>query len=1140
MASNIEALGKRLSLGAVAVVGAGLSLAQRYPDTAGLNALMWDAIDADRKARAHLAADLGLEDTPAKALVGDDEARWALGWQTIAGSGVAQARFQAEFTALDAQRSGQRSQAHEGLARLIHAGVVECVVSFNWDSALEAAYLRLYGTRIPDDVLYKPHGDVANPDADWVLPHEDGVVPASVLNRVQQLVQEHPRTLLVIGYSESDEVVVEQLIAPLDDQWRVSRVGPRVSGVDDVMGDSATVLGRLAEPYANAEDEAAWRVVTFDANRGLEHALSGGRLAAADVAVCPPLQEVQHVQDALAQSHAVVLNGESGSGKSITAYQVAQRLAADGVEILQLRDRARRVAVRPWLEDLRHFPHRKLLFVDDAQDLSSDTVRELAEAASADQLVLIAGVDHIAGGVATVSVSGTGAVAVLQRYVLAHRDDLLAKVQVLDDWVGDHLGDEPFEARVERAAKEPTAWQFFYILTGGWRRTSRSMQEVRAFDRADLLACALAVAQIAGVDSGVTVDELVPYAVALNRDRAWVEKGLETLQRHLLAVEHQGVWRCSHLRTAYAVLRWMLHPPHYATKVAAEKVAVQPTASATGNRSETKPQSGRRAKHMPLPEVSKEVALEDRKDAARLIGVAVDSTSTSLRGLAWLLGRAHSTETRWALISCGVRTDEHDRQLALRALETPPGPEVAMASQLLEQLDGRDAPVIGATVWEHIDVIVAWVKSVSPETGWAVGSLVNVLMNDDSGRLASVMGDVDPGSLASLIVHGGWPHIYSTTRAVDRIAHGGGGDLIKATGEALDEDVLSRMLDEVPDLRSADELFKCLSDLNPALGVRLFELHAERLAAMFSPDPLAEHHALFRTFGFLLQYLPMFRRTKQPATACRRAARKFVRALDNRALIAQLGSPAEDLRWHNFWEFILMYADADPRGWAKVVGAVDLEAVEAALVEQLPRPGENVLFVLNSIADVRHQDILDILERHESEFGAIDELLVYTHPELSVRLLREGLPLNLRLEGQDYDVAAEMLSLVGDVDPEVAREVAEANMLPFAAGLANNHQQTFEDLRLWVAECDRWAPTLLDASLATLPPGVVAGWAGALKDPKAKRDIGPLIVRAARCEGTAAAAEAVVLIQRFTSLKGLTGTSNAPVLARTSPQKPRS
>ena len=142
----LPALRQSLDLGVVAVVGAGLSIAARFPTTAGLNALLFES--------------LGLQS------LGINSPDYVLSaWQSLAASPPARARFQSQFATIDRDRSAAPSKAHEALARLIHAGVVETVVSLNWDTALERAYERLYGASLPAGVLLKPHGDAADPES---------------------------------------------------------------------------------------------------------------------------------------------------------------------------------------------------------------------------------------------------------------------------------------------------------------------------------------------------------------------------------------------------------------------------------------------------------------------------------------------------------------------------------------------------------------------------------------------------------------------------------------------------------------------------------------------------------------------------------------------------------------------------------------------------------------------------------------------------------------------------------------------------------------------------------------------------------------------------------------------------------------
>lgn len=64
--TRLDATDAALSLGGVAIVGAGLSISSRFPATLGLAALVWDALESDLLARSSLAEMLGCKDQQAK------------------------------------------------------------------------------------------------------------------------------------------------------------------------------------------------------------------------------------------------------------------------------------------------------------------------------------------------------------------------------------------------------------------------------------------------------------------------------------------------------------------------------------------------------------------------------------------------------------------------------------------------------------------------------------------------------------------------------------------------------------------------------------------------------------------------------------------------------------------------------------------------------------------------------------------------------------------------------------------------------------------------------------------------------------------------------------------------------------------
>jgi hypothetical protein len=174
------------------------------------------------------------------------------------------------------------------------------------------------------------------PEGDWILPHEGGVVPDSLLQRLTELASVRPRILLIIGYSERDAEVVKRLIHPLANRWRVIRVGLSATGEGAITIPAGTALEELASQLAPEPDVPGWSIVTFANQRGIEAAIAGERLGPRDVEACPRLPHFGAAFEKLSMLHTVEVAGDSGSGKSITVWQLAHELHRRGWQVLRL------------------------------------------------------------------------------------------------------------------------------------------------------------------------------------------------------------------------------------------------------------------------------------------------------------------------------------------------------------------------------------------------------------------------------------------------------------------------------------------------------------------------------------------------------------------------------------------------------------------------------------------------------------------------------------------------------------------------------------------------------------------------------------------------------------------------------------
>jgi hypothetical protein len=114
------------------------------------------------------------------------------------------------------------------------------IISLNWDNIIE----RAYGNKIPkicreeqtpvdndnDGVfhyLWKFHGDVEDLEYKWIYPSKNskGRVFKSFLSYIDNLITSHPICVMIIGYSEHDDNIRENVIEILNKRLYVLRIG---------------------------------------------------------------------------------------------------------------------------------------------------------------------------------------------------------------------------------------------------------------------------------------------------------------------------------------------------------------------------------------------------------------------------------------------------------------------------------------------------------------------------------------------------------------------------------------------------------------------------------------------------------------------------------------------------------------------------------------------------------------------------------------------------------------------------------------------------------------------------------------------------------------------------------------------------
>ncbi|NIL92803.1 hypothetical protein RhoFasSB10_05167 [Rhodococcus fascians] len=332
--------------------------------------------------------------------------------------------------------------------------------------------------------------------------------------------------------------------------------------------------------------------------------------------------------------------------------------------------------------------------------------------------------------------------------------------------------------------------------------------------------------------------------------------------------------------------------------------------------------------------------------------------------------------------------------------------------------------------------------------------------------------------------------------------------------------------DSPPDLRSITVLIENLAAADHHLALRLIEHSAKRIASLLIGDPVRRWNDLFSLNFRVLGYAAMMwgNRSRLPAP-CRPAARALVRELDHQKVANTLVGPQDQWEQMNFGVFIEFIENSDPTTFYAITDLIDFAKLEKSLAAQEGRPTRTGLYLCLQLSEQRADQVHNILDRLEPSLTELDPLVACIAPDVAARALERGLPLDLKLDHHRWGPAAEVLARLADHDAELAQEVIVSNRAGMIEGLINNTSTPFDNLKKWVAICDRLDSTFIDALILELPEGAVSRWDRAIRRPIRqarwrRHQIAPLVFRAARAGGHVQS-EAEELIRRFPALARL-------------------
>lgn len=1017
---------------AVAVLGSGLS-ASRYPMTAQTPPLVWAALDAHPATRRGVASRLQRADDKAKNLVGTDPDALDIAWSEIASSLPARRTFQQAFTDLDLER--EPSPAHFALAQMLRAGLVEYVISFNWDTALERAYEHLYGVKIPIDMLVKPHGDANRPDLTWVLPHEEGVVPPQMTSRLEAMAESHPRVFMIVGYSGSDSAVVSQLIEPFTGSWPVARIGPSSAGQESIQATADDALPALLHDLNLGVSTRRWRSVTFDRQRSLSAALMGYRLGPNDVRACPELPGIAGIVSRVKAAQFVAIAGVSGSGKSITAFHAAHRLNQHGWSVIEL--------VNPGsadcnsVEEFISHAGPVVAVVDDAQSIPFDTIREFERATSRDHAVILC-VTSWESPAEQVQLVAKHAVESMASFCFDHADEVGELVTQVDDRVGYGMASERIQRRIEVASAAEFPWQFMHTLSGGERRLGEALGALRD-DNFDILLGLVALQQVISTDEGSSTEELQNHAKTVGFDAEWLTSALSELERRRLVFKRDGRVRTPHIRFAVRLL---------------VDIFKTPTAD-------------------PAPKI-----LEIARQALR-------SQSVGERGKFWLLDAIQPEALRHSRLLVDDATRDYLTSEWLESMERGPG----LQPYLLWTVDRwwNDLP---QHTWDQITKLLPeWISTANNDSVYGTWWLLNALRGRNKEAHYQVSTKVGVARFINRMISaatgsyvGNWEGLIGELSQVDYDTWRGWASSIASDVDLREFDAwVARELPQSRYLRGWADLAHSLWACSAHMVETIVREMTPRIIEGFETEPIETSGQLIEWY---MSFLPLLVENdrefpaehEEDIATYRRAMIGWIDQVD----WAKAGDSLSNVHPEEFQNFSMLthYLKLiDPLKLDLMCHSIDIDLLDARCKgcwgDQIWRLGDAMLaFGMSSDSEPART----LLLRHAHELTELPPWAIRVVPELAVQLAPVGgIYLKDRRFSFDWGECAEAIESLAAVDRPATLEIIEKNRSVLLQELRSASQYSGEHLPRFISILDSLDPDLFNGLLAQLDVRSFAG-----------------------------------------------------------------
>lgn len=756
---------------------------------------------------------------------------------------------------------------------------------------------------------------------------------------------------------------------------------------DEVLKRIAEIRERGPERFYEPLDPCIWEEISFDYQRSISYAIMGYRLSPKDVEACPRFPQVERVKKQLGIVDYVLLQGEPGCGKSITAYQAAYDLHQMGWSVYRLRAKEENPAIR-----ISDNTNPSLYIIDDAQLLSEQTLERLAEQTRPNAKMVITRTVTSDMCYDTILMTNRDAVKQLYEDFLKRKIELTPIVHNADHQIGVNFLDTPFERRLDQAREAATPWQFNYILRGGWQSMKEQYQTICTHHNCDLLAASIAVFQIVHLDNSVDYKFLCKQLHSINTRFSWCQEDLTYLVNRKIVLSQDEV-RIIHIESAHVIISQFLR-------------------HSTAEKQET---------------------------LCKVLENAFLSGYFSSLGLVWLCNGVERFLPPFDAQRKFISEKMVDFTLnRLSSLQT--SQERRDAAYFLDKFFDMEYPRNGLYYFISQEPLwLEWISHTDSENAYAYSRVLNTLYNHDKTAYTHFVSKVDWTPIMETLCRESHPNLYAWSSLISRLAIRRGS---KLQNSAL-ESAIRTMRDSVStdNIAGFSDFLSHAGYLVPACVHETINLLAPVYKSFFKND--LERGLDFLDFEFFLSICGICLLGGHRATPSeKKSASVIVDALPEAELSSYV-SHSLPRNWQKIHEVMLLIAKYDSKKARRIAFAVDLEQLSSGSKDLWSSSSEIdqlcIALYLGNPSVARR-----FIEMNKNHISAANSILIGMAPTCIAELFQKNIPLDI-LDSHNWDINAWALQSLFKADADVAKIALSNSCLKIVERLNHLSKYDLED-----------------------------------------------------------------------------------------------